>query len=175
QLPFHVECKLPVTVSTGDRLQLPVALTMERGDSSTAVVECKVEGPLALRGEGRAEVALTGGRGRLLVEAVAGEPGNAKITVVASAGGFRDEVERTIPVAPRGFRNGGSGGGPVAETAPARFLVSLPADAVAGSGHLHLRVFPSPLASIGAGLQGLLQEPCGCFEQASSSNYPNVM
>ena len=23
--------------------------------------------------------------------------------------------------------------------------------------------------------QGLLQEPCGCFEQASSSNYPNVM
>ena len=31
------------------------------------------------------------------------------------------------------------------------------------------------LATTMSGLDGMLQEPNGCFEQASSTNYPNVM
>jgi uncharacterized protein YfaS (alpha-2-macroglobulin family) len=34
---------------------------------------------------------------------------------------------------------------------------------------------PTPLATVVSGLDSILQEPYGCFEQASSSNYPNVM
>jgi hypothetical protein len=36
-------------------------------------------------------------------------------------------------------------------------------------------VYPSPLATLTEALKGLLREPCGCFEQTSSTAYPNVM
>ena len=38
-----------------------------------------------------------------------------------------------------------------------------------------LQVYPSSLADLQQGLEGLLREPHGCFEQTSTSNYPNVM
>ena len=44
-----------------------------------------------------------------------------------------------------------------------------------GSLEVSLNVFPSSLADLQKGLDGILQEPNGCFEQASTSNYPNVM
>ena len=36
-------------------------------------------------------------------------------------------------------------------------------------------VYPSTLADLQKGLEGLLREPNGCFEQTSTSNYPNVL
>ena len=38
-----------------------------------------------------------------------------------------------------------------------------------------MNVYPSTLADLQKGLEGLLREPCGCFEQTSTSNYPNVL
>ncbi len=51
----------------------------------------------------------------------------------------------------------------------------MPADVVEGSLVAEAAVYPTPLASLTAALEALLREPCGCFEQTSSSNYPNVM
>ena len=176
QLPFHIEAKLPVEVSSGDRLQLPVAITVEGKQLDEARVDVALEGPVALLGDRRTDVTLTDGRGRHLVPVVVGATsGAARIRLVGTAGRFRDEVVREFRVAPRGFPHGRSWAGSVAAGAPSKFVVSLPAAAVRGSGGLTLRVFPSPLAMLGKGLQGILQEPRGCFEQASSSNYPNVM
>ena len=36
-------------------------------------------------------------------------------------------------------------------------------------------MFPSTLAALQKGLEGLLREPNGCFEQTSTTNYPNVL
>lgn len=184
-LPFHLAAKLPVELSAGDRLELPVAVTVAEGlgDGGGAAerveLTFEVDGPLALRGPGRATVELDpahGGRGRHLVPVLAdGGAGTAKLTIAGAAGRHTDEVTRTIPVAPRGFPQRRSWSGAVAAGAPGRLAVSLPAGSAPGSGSLLLRVFPSPLAMLGQGLLGILQEPHGCFEQASSSNYPNVM
>ena len=37
------------------------------------------------------------------------------------------------------------------------------------------RRFPSTLADLQKGIDSILREPGGCFEQASSSNYPNIL
>jgi hypothetical protein len=46
---------------------------------------------------------------------------------------------------------------------------------VPGSLIAEVSVFPGPLSTLMAGIDGMLREPHGCFEQASSANYPNVM
>src|SRR5262249_44652927 len=53
--------------------------------------------------------------------------------------------------------------------------VVVPADIVPGTLRVRLDVYPSMLADLTKGMDGLLREPNGCFEQTSSTNYPNVM
>jgi len=54
-------------------------------------------------------------------------------------------------------------------------VITLPADFDRSTLTGSLRLYPSTLSTLEDGLESMLQEPCGCFEQASSSNYPNVL
>ena len=38
-----------------------------------------------------------------------------------------------------------------------------------------VRMYPGAMAQVVDGLDGMLRMPCGCFEQTSSSAYPNVL
>src|SRR5205823_2679657 len=44
-----------------------------------------------------------------------------------------------------------------------------------GTLKCQLEVYPSTLADLQKGLEGLLREPGGCFEQTSTANYPNLL
>ena len=57
----------------------------------------------------------------------------------------------------------------------ARGSVMLPKDVVPGTLKVRLEIYPTSLADLVKGLEGLLREPCGCFEQTSTSNYPNTL
>ena len=176
-LPFHLEAKLPAEMSAGDELLLPVAFTLEDGDGKQAEMRARVDGSLSIpAGKNLARVALQDGRGRYLlpVTAAAGA-GSATLHLVGSAVRFQDLVEQKIRVVPRGFPHRQSWGGTASAKTAASATVAIPGDLAPGSGQLVFKLFPSPLASLGEGLEGILREPCGCFEQASSSNYPNTL
>src|SRR5262249_50789357 len=53
--------------------------------------------------------------------------------------------------------------------------VVLPATWLQGTLKCQATVFPSTLADLQKGLDALLREPNGCFEQTSTSNYPNLL
>ena len=44
-----------------------------------------------------------------------------------------------------------------------------------GTLRFQVTVFPSTLADLQKGLENLLREPGGCFEQTSTTNYPNLL
>lgn len=48
-------------------------------------------------------------------------------------------------------------------------------DVVPNSINAGFKLFYNPFSSIFDGLEGMMREPGGCFEQVSSSNYPNIM
>ncbi|MCZ2342012.1 MAG: hypothetical protein LC104_09480 [Bacteroidales bacterium] len=56
-----------------------------------------------------------------------------------------------------------------------RANVKLPAERIAGTAKVTVTLYPNTLAELQAGLDGLLREPYGCFEQSSTTNYPNVL
>ncbi len=172
--PFHAEPVLPEELSSGDRIELPVALFSTRPELGSALVSIDATGPLALASQDTLRVELPDGRGRVLVPMeVRGGSGAAELSIAAEAGGFRDLARHTVRIVPRGFPHREAKSGVVRDRLTTTVVV--PEDHEAGSLALSLVLYPSPLSDLLQGIEGMLQEPCGCFEQASSSNYPNVL
>ena len=95
--------------------------------------------------------------------------------IAATAGAFSDRVVRRITVRPGGFPVEIAAGGLLEQGGVARHSIVIPPDMVAGSFESKIDVYPSPLACMTEALQALIREPCGCFEQTSSTVYPLVM
>jgi uncharacterized protein YfaS (alpha-2-macroglobulin family) len=104
---------------------------------------------------------------------VTGEKGRCDLKLHGKAGNLSDAVSRPLRIVPPGFPKVASYSGQL--SGPQELVVKLPEHWVPGSLDVSLNVFPSSFADIQKGLSGILQEPSGCFEQASTSNYPNVM
>ncbi|HJT32863.1 MAG TPA: MG2 domain-containing protein [Pirellulales bacterium] len=203
RIPFNLSPKLPLEVNAGDRIELPVAVAndtaaelpvtlelslgavVDRRENTTAEGSgFRVQGsainagpttPLRLDGGATRELTVpAGGRRREhFTLDVTGQNGEAVIALRGQAGTLADAVERRLRIVPPGFPVNLSYGGKI--TGEQEVSVTLPDDWVPGSLEVTLAAYPSSLADIQKGLEGILQEPNGCFEQASSSNYPNVL
>jgi hypothetical protein len=176
RLPLRVDAKLPVEVSAGDRLQLPV--NVECTDPSlTEVTLATTPGQgLQLAADAPTRLALANGRGRVLLPfTVADQVGPTTLALDVRGGPFTDRIRHRLTIAPRGFPHRRSVGGQSEAGKPSTGRIAVPADPVPGSGRVTLCVYPSPIAALTQGLEGILREPHGCFEQASSSNYPNTL
>jgi len=181
QLPLQVEAKLPTQVSAGDRLLIPISVILKNARTPEVEIATQVGEGLAIGANAPLKVTLENegsddGRGRALMPIEVGDQvGQAAIQIIARAGRHVDRIQHLIDIAPKGFPHRRSAGGSVTQGKPAEWRLVLPADPVPGSGEVVLKVFPSPVAALTEGLEGILREPHGCFEQASSSNYPNTL
>ncbi len=175
--PFYLEPKLPLEVTQGDRILFPVAC-VNTTSSPLGRVNMTVETKLSsiAPSANRAVTLAAAGRQRTLVELQAGQHNGAfDLTIAASAGPFSDKVTRKITVRPAGFPFEIAAGGLLDAGLTARHRIVIPPDLVAGSFASKIDVYPSPLASMTEALQALIHEPCGCFEQTSSTIYPLIM
>ncbi|MFT4514167.1 MAG: hypothetical protein ACI91B_002875 [Planctomycetota bacterium] len=181
QLPLHIEPKLPDEVSAGDRLLIPISAVLKDPKIAEIKIAVRVSTGLTVGVNAPKTIALDNsysdtGRGRVLLPIEVGNiVGEAQIEIVARAGRFVDRVRHVIKIAPRGFPHHRSAGGQLTAAQPAEWKLVVPEDSVEGSGHVTIKVYPSPIAALTEGLEGILREPHGCFEQASSSNYPNTL
>ena len=174
--PLALDVKLPAEVTAGDRIDLPVVAA--NGTASARNVEFGIWSDHLKwdesRGGGTVPVAARGAAGATIPLTVPAGVPVAKVRVSGKAGpGLTDAVERTVSVAPDGFPAGGAVGGVLEKTAAA--TLTLPDQIVPGSLAARVVVYTNPAAEAKAGLDGLLREPHGCFEQASTANYPNVL
>ncbi|HEX2689059.1 MAG TPA: hypothetical protein VHN14_20695, partial [Kofleriaceae bacterium] len=100
--------------------------------------------------------------------------GNADIDLTLTGRGLTDQIKKTIRVVPRGFPIEASASGTARRGPPARHAFEL-AGALPGSIRATVTMYPSPVTAMAKGLEGMIREPGGCFEQTSSTNYPNIM
>ncbi|MFT6082162.1 MAG: hypothetical protein ACJAQZ_004240 [Planctomycetota bacterium] len=181
QLPLHIEPKLPDEVSAGDRLLIPISAVLNDPKIAEVKLAARVGTGLTIGANAPKTIPLDNsnsdaGRGRVLLPIEVGnEVGEVTIEIIARAGRFVDRVRHVIKIAPRGFPHHRSAGGQLTAAQPAEWTLVVPEGSVAGSGHVTIKVYPSPIAALTEGLEGILREPTGCFEQASSSNYPNTL
>ncbi len=63
--------------------------------------------------------------------------------------------------------------GSLAESA--EVTLTVPENAVEGSAKAFVKIYPSSFSQLVEGLDGIFRRPYGCFEQTSSTTYPNVL
>jgi len=178
RIPFSLEPKLPLEVTAGDRIDLPLAVVNDTDDALPVTIRLECGDLVALEGEPQRRQQLAAGqRGREYFGLnVTGQRGDCELTFHGTARGtggeLADRVSRPLKVVPPGFPRKLARSGQI--EGPEQFVVELP-EYLPGSLEVTLNVFPSTLADLQKGMESILREPNGCFEQASTSNYPNVL
>jgi uncharacterized protein YfaS (alpha-2-macroglobulin family) len=178
RLPFQIEPKLPLEVTMGDRIDLPIAVINTTNRESEVNLSLSADAALQARGETTKLVSLEAGqrkREHISLEVVSGAVEQDAAVEIHGRGtaSLSDSVRRTIHVSPAGY--------PVRESIAGRLKqraeidLPLPKQMVPGSLTVTVRAYPSPLADVMSGVASILREPHGCFEQTSATNYPNTM
>jgi hypothetical protein len=192
---FFADLDLPVTLTQGDQVTIPVAVYNYAGAPGD------VELTLEPSSDSDAWYTLVGDEATKNLHVEAGQVGGAHFTLQANRiGKFkltlsaqmrgtgagqnqdqsierRDIVVREIEVVPNGREQemvfNGSLDAP--GNAAAEQAVQLPAGAIPDASSILVRLYPGPLSQVVEGMDALLRMPYGCFEQTSSSTYPNVL
>jgi hypothetical protein len=178
RLPFALEPKLPSAgeLNANDKIDIPVTVANNTDGPRDVTLSMSSAGLKLLQGKARDELKVAGQERTRRVYRFQPEltEGTASVTLEGETKPFAaDRIRRQFRVVPEGFPIENSKSD-LLEGA-ARVDVTLPETWVAGTLKVHAHVYPSTLANLVKGLEGLLREPGGCFEQTSTSNYPNVL
>ena len=176
---FFVDLDLPVTLTQGDRVSVPVAVynySGARGDVSLSLhpddwyslVEDNPEKAVSV------DSGAVGGS-QFTIEAR--RIGKFKLTISANMSGGNkraDIVVREIEVIPNGREQSQVFNGRLESSV--QHVMNFPADSIPdASNKIYVRLYPGPLSQVIEGMDSILRMPNGCFEQTSSSTYPNVL
>ncbi len=171
---FFADIDLPVSLTQHDQVEVPVSvynylpvpqqvtLTLDEGDWFT------LEGPDTQTVQmGKDEVKVV--YFPITVQSI----GHFSFTVHAKGTSLSDAVRRAVDVLPDGKEVRATISdqlqGKVQKT------VTLPTTAVDGASTIWVKLYPGAFSQVVDGLDGLLEMPSGCFEQTSSSTYPDVL
>jgi hypothetical protein len=175
--PFFVDLNLPVALTRGDEVAVPVVVHNYLAKPQAVELKLNRADWFELDGDlgdlvQRIELGANAVRStayRIRVNRV----GNHRLQVTARTGKMADTVRRDIEVVPDGRRVDEIHNGTLQK--PASFTVMVPKDAIEGSPKAILKIYPSSFSQLVEGLDGIFQRPYGCFEQTSSTTYPNVL
>ncbi len=176
--PFFAVAKIPQEVSRGDAIVVPLTVRNDLAKTlkvdidaySTSTVFKLVEDPAP------STVVLGAHEARTFFYPfrVVGKRGRGWIKFAAQAGHVTTHVSESVSVMPRGFPRQIGDAGKL--TAKGRlFSFALPQDLQKSRPLAEIQVYPNPIGELLSGSESILRKPYGCFEQTSSSNFPNTM
>ncbi len=175
---FFADLDLPVTLTQGDRVSIPVAVYNYSGKSGQVSLKLQPDDWYSLNNDS-AEKTLTVESGRVggsQFTLNANRIGRFKLTLSArmdGGEGREDIVVREIEVIPNGREQNIVFNGRLESSAQHDLI--FPANAIPDATSVLVRLYPGPLSQIIEGMDSILRMPGGCFEQTSSSTYPNVL
>jgi len=175
---FFVDLDLPVTLTQGDRVSIPVAIYNYSGARGDVSVQLQPDDWYSLVGDvaSKSLPVDSGQVGGSQFTVEAKRIGKFKLTLSARMTGASkgaDIVVREIEVIPNGREQSLVFNGRL-DTAVQHEL-KFPAVSIEDASKILVRLYPGPLSQVIEGMDSILRMPGGCFEQTSSSTYPNVL
>ena len=174
---FFVDIDLPTALTQNDEVAFPVAVyQLPRRPAKTVTLDLQQEGWFTLTdGKGLTRTLdlkpneVTSVKYRIRASRI----GRFALTVKAAGTKMSDAVKRSIDVSPDGR--------PVEQVVTDRLsgrvlqTITIPDNALPDATKLFVKVHPGVFSQVMEGADGILRMPGGCFEQTSSSAYPNVL
>ncbi len=180
---FFVDLDLPVTLTQGDRVSIPVAIYNYSGSRGDVNLKLQSDDWFSLVDDsGEKSVTVDSARvGSSQFTLEARRIGKFKLTLAARMPSGTDRnnndradiVVREIEVIPNGREQNLIFNGRLESTA--EHELAFPAASIAEASRIFVRLYPGPMSQVVEGMDAILRMPGGCFEQTSSSTYPNVL
>jgi uncharacterized protein YfaS (alpha-2-macroglobulin family) len=173
--PFFVSLNLPIALTRGDEVSIPVVVYNYLDQQQTITLKLADDGWFERKGGAEHKLDLQPGEVRSTnyrIKAV--KVGEQQLLVEARGQkGAADAIRKNIEVVPDGRRKLEMYSGSLQE--PADLVLAVPKNAIEGSTRAYLKIYPSSFSQVVEGLENIFRLPNGCFEQTSSSTYPNVL
>ncbi|MEM1214628.1 MAG: MG2 domain-containing protein [Bacteroidota bacterium] len=172
--PLAIDLTVPNYATTGDQLRIPVTITNNRSRkiSQQLTIQPLNDNTSGL-GSTPLSVELAAGESRVYPIAleVVGQKGEAGFVMSSQGRHWKVNQAAKFPIYRTGFPRQAATSG---ERLRTRYELPIN-DAIDGTVQAELRLFPDLDGQLLAGEEAILRQPSGCFEQTSSSNYPNIM
>lgn len=173
QLPFQLLTKIPAHLTGGDEVQLPVTLKNNTAKPLGGILHASLPSNLEVLRVPDSVQTIMPGAAKTLYFACRVKQGHAdtSVTIGFRACALSDELSAEVKIRPRGFPAKASFSGQYLDrefTFEARNVVD-------NSLRISFSAYPDVISDLMKGVEGILREPYGCFEQTSCTAYPNAM
>ncbi|HSR29203.1 MAG TPA: alpha-2-macroglobulin family protein, partial [Anaerolineae bacterium] len=174
---FFVDIDLPLALTQGDEVSMPVAVYnyLETGQQVQLTLEA--QDWFESLGESSQNVEIAPGDVTVVYFPIKVTATEGRFRPVVTAMGEKmsdaTTLRHDVQILPNGKR--------FDETHSDRLvgdteqMVTIPQAAIPGTSHIYVKIYPGILSQVVEGLDALLRMPFGCFEQTSSTTYPNVL
>jgi uncharacterized protein YfaS (alpha-2-macroglobulin family) len=173
---FFIDPDLPVSLTVGDEVSIPVGIYNYLPEEQSVRLELAKNDWFELLSE-PTQVLTIGPKDiqvayfRIRARSFGLQP----FQVSATGSKLSDAVRKEVRVYPAGKRIQTSVSDRLSGGAAVQQTVKIPASAVPGTQTLTVKVYPGVLSQVVEGLDSMLRMPSGCFEQTSSTTYPNIL
>ena len=171
---FFVDFSLPTNSVVTDKVSIPVTLYNYTENEMVIDVNVK-ENEWAKIGSYPKTVSVPSKATHLIyvpIEVI--KDGNNVLRVETTNGSVSDIVEKTMTVKPNGLEINKVVSSGIIEKNYSQDLI-FGEEAIEGTKDIKVRLYASPIAQAIENIEAMLQMPTGCFEQTSSSLYPDIL
>jgi hypothetical protein len=172
-LPFSMDVKLPSVLVSGDKVSVPVFLKNNTTEPIKGALSVNNIPSLKMTSSLSSEVVIQPRETKVVYVSyeAAHVDSDYSWSVSFRGGSVHDQIVRPVRVIAKGFPATVSLSG---QDVNKDFTIN-PTNVVPGSMQVSFTAYPNIMTELMSGIDAILREPYGCFEQTSSSNYPNIM
>ena len=171
---FFVDFSLPTNSVVTDNVSIPVTLYNYTENELKINVNVK-DNDWANIGEYEKTVSVPAKETKMIyvpLEIV--KDGNNTLRIETSSGDISDIVEKTMVVKPNGLEINKVVSNGIIENNYSQDLI-FDEDYIDGTENIKIKLYASPIAQAIENIDAMLKMPTGCFEQTSSSLYPDIL
>ncbi len=174
--PFFVNLDLPQALTVGDEIAVPVGVFNYLPTAQTVQLTVQQENWFELLDSSTKEIEIASNDITVVYFRIrALEFGLRPFQVTAIGSEQSDAILKQVRVYPDGKEIRFSESDKLEPGVTTQQTIAIPQDAIAGTQQLTVKIYPGMVSQVVEGLDSILRMPNGCFEQTSSSTYPNVL
>ena len=171
---FFVDFELPKNLVETDKVSIPVTVYNYTDMVINTTIRIKEENWFLLSNN-NINISVEAKNSKLVyIPITIQKSGNNKFRVEVSSDNLKDIVEKGCTVEPKGYKvekvvSNGSIEGDISED------ILILDDIIENTAKAKVKIYSSTMAQTVEGMENIFKMPTGCFEQISSSLYPNIL
>ncbi len=173
---FFIDLDLPGSLTVGDEIAVPVGVFNYLPEAQSVRLEVQPTPWFALLDDPVKTIEIASNDITVVYFRIKAQDfGMQPFQVTAYGSRMSDAIRKDVRVFPDGKELRFAISDKLTPTLPAQQTLRMPADAIPGTQKLIVKIYPGVVSQVVEGLDALLRMPFGCFEQTSSTTYPNIL